>query len=81
MASSTMASLNGALNFRRTGLTLNLEYNAGPPCASCYRYDKLFHIPNGEAGGAHEYLIVEDNWITEQDIHTEHNQERSSSSG
>jgi hypothetical protein len=31
--------------------------------------------------GAHECPIVEDNWIREQDTHTEHNQERSSGSG
>jgi len=43
------------------GLTLNLEYNAGPPCASCYHNDDLLHVPNGEAGGAHECLLVENN--------------------
>jgi hypothetical protein len=79
----TVARLNGALNFRRRrkGLTLNLEYKAGPPCASRYRYDDLLHVPNGDAGGAHECPIVEGTWIREQDIHTEHNQERSSGSG
>jgi hypothetical protein len=61
----------------KKGLTLNLEYNAGCPCASCYRYDELFHVPNGEAGGAHECLIVEDNWIGKQDVRAEHDQERS----
>jgi hypothetical protein len=65
----------------RKRLTLNLEYNAGPPYASCYRYDNFLHVPNGEAGGAHELLIIEDNGIREQDIHTQHNQERSSGSG
>ena len=46
----------GSLNFcrGRKGLTLNLEYNADPPYASCYRYDDLLHVPNGEAGGARE---------------------------
>jgi len=36
----------------KKGLTLNLEYNTGPPCASCYRCDELVHVPNGETGGA-----------------------------
>ncbi len=55
----------GSLNFcrGRKGLTLNLEYNADPPYASCYRYDDLLHVPNGEAGGARE---------PKQDVHAEH---------
>jgi len=60
---------------------LNLEYKADPPCASCYRYDDLLHVPNGKAGGAHESLIVENNWIREPNIHTEYNQESSSGNG
>lgn len=63
----------------RKGLTLNLEYKAGSPCTSCYCYDDLLHVPNGEAGGVHECLIVD--WIREKGIHTEHNQERRSGSG
>ena len=65
----------------KKGLTLNLEYSASPPQTSYYRYDDLLHVPNGEAGDANERPIVENNWIRKQDIHSEHNQQRSRSSG
>jgi hypothetical protein len=46
------------LNFRRRKeLTLNLEYNADSPSASCDRYDNLLLVPNGETGSARECLI------------------------
>jgi hypothetical protein len=32
-------------------LTLNEKYNIDPPSASCYRYNLLLLIPNGDAGG------------------------------
>jgi hypothetical protein len=46
------------LNFRRRKeLTLNLEYNADSPSASCDRYDNFLLVPNGETGSARECLI------------------------
>ena len=55
----------GSLNFAimKKGHTLNLEYSAGPPQTSYYRYDNLLHVPNGEAGDANECSVVKDDWI------------------
>jgi hypothetical protein len=66
---------------RGKGLTLDEDCNVDRPHASCYRYDDLLPIPNGDADGDPEYLIRSDRKIGELDLHAEHNQERSSSNG
>jgi hypothetical protein len=38
---------------------LNLGYNIGHPCASCYRYDDPLLIPYSDTSDAREYLIPE----------------------
>ena len=62
---SIASCLNEVLNFlrREVGLTLSLGYKAGPPCTNCYCHDDLLHVPNSDAGGAHECPVIEDNWI------------------
>jgi hypothetical protein len=45
-------------------LTLNGEYKADHPCASCYRHDYPLPVPNGEASSAHECLTREDGRIS-----------------
>ena len=61
---------------------MNLEYNVDCPSASCDRYDDLVVVPNGETGSASECLIqgkmIESG---EQDVHAEHDQERSEGNG
>ena len=57
------------------------ECNVDPPHASCYCYDDLLPIPNSDADGGPEYLILLDRKIGELDLHAEHDQERSSSNG
>ena len=69
------------LQKRGKRVTLDEEYNVDPPHASCYPYDDLLPIPNGDADGDPEYLIRSDRKIGELDLHAEHNQERSSSNG
>ena len=57
---------------------MNLEYNVDSPSATCDRYDDLLPVPNGETDSARECLIqgkiIESG---EQDVHAEHDQERS----
>ena len=65
----------------RKELTLNLEYNVDSPSATCDRYDNL-PVPNGETGSACECLIQVKKFESgEQDVHAEHDQERSEGKG
>ena len=72
----------GISNSPQKELTLNLEYNIDYPSASCDRYDNLLLVPNGDTGSAHECLIqgkmIE---AGEEDVHAEHDQERSGGKG
>ena len=75
--------ISNFLIFRRTKeLTFDLEYNVDSPSATCDRYDNLLLVPNGETGSASECLIqgkiIESG---EQDVHAEHDQERSGDKG
>ena len=57
---------------------MNLDYNVDYPSATCDRYNNLLLVPNGETGSARECLIQGRVIETgKQDIHAEHDQERS----
>jgi hypothetical protein len=78
-----MFVLMGFLTFgRRKELTLNLEYNVDSPGTTCDRHNHNLLVPNGETGSACECLIqgkiIESG---EQDVHAEHDQERSGGMG
>ena len=49
-----MLSSIGVLYFHRIEITLNKEYNVDPQYDSCYCYDDLLLVPNGEAGRERE---------------------------
>ena len=61
---------------------MNLENNVDSPSATCDRYDNLILVPNGKTDSARECVIqgkiIESG---EQNVHAEHDQERSEDSG
>ena len=69
---------------KRKELTLNLEYNVNYPSTSCNCYDNLLLVPNGETGSTRASECLIRGRIIEskkQDVHAEHDQERSGGSG
>ena len=77
-----MFILMGISELPQKELTLNLEYNADYPSASCDRNDNFILVPDGETGSNHECMfqgkMIESG---EQALHAEHDQERSGGGG